>query len=266
METKFSKNTLNRKRADVILAVMTTCTNQIEDYEKRNFGECMTCTGFFTATFAAIGAVLLIGTSATGKSVNYLSNIFLAAACMLMLIPAVVTIFLYNFSMNCRRSAILRGYMQFLEERLNEIICETSMLYHGVLFFDEIDLFPVNRCGPIALGFALVALFIACCVWSWSLFSYAKPTLYEFGYYVFFGAVLTICVPCSIFYVIALTRNRNAVDRAKDTCDKLYADYQLSSAKLPTLAELKKNVKEYNEEKLKNIQWLSFVKYMLSKL
>ena len=59
-----------------------------EDYEKRNFGECMTCAGFFTATLAAIGAVLLIG--ATAKE-DYMSNIFLATACMIMLIPAAVT-------------------------------------------------------------------------------------------------------------------------------------------------------------------------------
>lgn len=266
METQFIENTLYNKRADAIIAVMTTCTNQIEDYEKRNFGECMTCAGFFTATFAAIGAVLLIGPTAAEATEEYMSNIFLATACMLMLIPAVVTIFLYDFAMNCRRSAILRGYMQFLEERLNGILCETSMLYHGALFSDEIDLFPVNRYGPVALGFALIALFAACCVWSWSLFSYAKPTPYEFGYYFFFGAVLVICVPCSIFYSIALTRNGKAVDRAKDMCDKLYADYSINSDKLPTLAQLKQIAKEYNAEKLKKHQGLGTSKYIRSKL
>lgn len=268
MEDQINKEIIYGKRVDSIIAVMGTCTDQIEDYEKRNYGECMTCMGFCTAILTVIGALALIGptvaqaVAGAGSSnivdISYASNVYFAIACMLMLIPAAITILLYNFSMNCRRSAVLRGYMQFLEERLNEAFRETSMLYHGALFSDEIELFPVNYKGPKALGAALGALFFACCTISFAVFWNALPgllVLYIIFYIVYFAGVLIICLPCCVLYVRALSKNRDAVKRAKETCDQLYANCSMNDGKMPTLMELNQMARQYNQKKSEELAY-----------
>lgn len=211
------------KRAETFIALIMSYTDQIEDYEKRNYNECMTCLGFIAALLAAIGAILLVHPSleTVDKPI-----IYLAIAFILMLIPAVITIFVYNFSMNCRRSAILRGYLQFLEDRLNAILCEKSMLYHSILFTEEIVFFPVNRYGPLALVVALIGIFYTCARWSISIFRENLPALndYIITYGIYYGLVLIICIPCCILYGAGLSRNNAAIKRSREICKQLYDD------------------------------------------
>lgn len=108
------QNGINKKRVDELMAAITLYTTQLEDYDKSNFNTCMTCIGFVGGLIAVVGAILC---SSPGNS-NY---IYLneAVSVIILLIPAIVTLFLYNFSMSCRRSALFRGYVQFLEECVN---------------------------------------------------------------------------------------------------------------------------------------------------
>lgn len=218
MDEQLNKEAIYNRRAEVITAIITSYSNQIEDYEKRNYGECMMCVSFCAAILAAIGAFLM---AAPSNGINA-EEAKLVIAFVIMLIPVVITIFLYNFAMNCRRSAVLRGYMQFLEECLNKVLYETSMSYHGALFLDEIVPFPVNAFGPAALSVGLAALFLTCAIWSHNL--YKQSQLTEAGYVVFFWFALIICSGCSFLFAVALMRNNQAVKRSKETCRRRYRD------------------------------------------
>lgn len=254
-------STVYNKRAESFVTLIVSYTDQIEDYEKRNYNECMTCLGFIAALLAAIGTILVVLPSL--KNVDE-PIVYLAVAFIFMLIPAVITIFMYNFSMNCRRSAILRGYMQFLEEQLNESLCETSMLYHSVLFSDEIVFFPVNRYGPIALAIALLCLFVTCTGWSVGIFLKISPTdslrEYLFGYKVYLVVVLLLCTVCCVLYGIALTRNNDAVKRTRDLCYQLYVDGLKECKEVQILGGLRAQVETRTPKK-----WTKKIKKSFSK-
>ncbi len=244
MEEQIDKAAVYNSRAEVITEIMTSYSDQIEDYEKRNYSECMMCISFCAAILAAIGAFLM---AAPSNNIS-VEETKLVIAFVIMLIPVAITIFLFNFAMNCRRSAVLRGYTQFLEQCLNKVLHETSMSYHGALFSNEIVSFPVNVFGPVAMGAALVGFFATCAVWSHKL--YTQSQLIEIGFYFFYWAVLVICSICCTIFAVALMRNNQAVERSREACEMLYKDYLAQSSEADEYGLHKENMLQKGVRKI----------------
>lgn len=213
--------TILNKRIDVYIALLTSFTNQIEDYEKRNYDECMKCIAFIGVLLTIVCAFFSIeGMELETKnmSIRYISSF----------VPIIITIFIYNFAMNCRRSAVLRGYTQFLEERINVITNENAMMYNGPVFSEEIANFPVNKYGPCALGPALIALYgisLGCLIavfetgfWEVGWTGLIKSIVYHIIPWILSAISLVVC----FHFFIALTRNNEAVKRTKKLCDDVY--------------------------------------------
>lgn len=209
---------INDKRIDELISAITLYTTQLEDYDKSNFNSCMTCIGFVGGLIAVVGALLC-------SSMGNTNLIFLneAVSVIILLIPAIVTLFLYNFSMNCRRSALLRGYSQFLEEELNEMIEKKDMLYSSFLIPQYYSSFPVNKFGPIAMIFFLFILFGFGFLISY-IFAYRSAfdvfkTLYTIG----FKLLLISCTAFNILYIVTLMRNDIIIERVRKACKaKIY--------------------------------------------
>ena len=243
---------IDSKKIDLYTELMPSFSEQLEDYEKRNYGECMTCIAFIGALLTIVGACLTVATGSTAaESTTTLSTAASktdmlngAIAFILMLIPVVITIFLYNFAMNCRRSAILRGYLQFLESRINEIFKDASMLYHGPLYASEIVRFPVNKYGPFALALGLLAVYTVCCFFSCN-FSQCLAGLAADAYGIYFRAVLVICTLFSTLFVVALTRNDKAVQRSKFLCEEFYKNNCSGEDDKRAMEEFEHKLKEY---------------------
>lgn len=95
-----------------------------------------------------------------------------ALAGMFLMIPLLITLYLYTFSMNMRKVALYRGYLSFLERRWNASAGENILLFDNSLIhhFFSFNSFYVNGLGPavmavfillaLALGFGLALHFL----------------------------------------------------------------------------------------------------------
>lgn len=205
-------NGINEKRVDELMAAITLYTTQLEDYDKSNFNACMTCIGFVGGLIAAVGAILC---TSSNNSNSFLNE---AVSVIILLIPLIVTLFLYNFSMSCRRSALFRGYVQFLEECLNKEIGKNDMLYSKFLIPEYYAKFPVNKCGPIALIIFLLILYIFSFLIS-MIFAHRSIntnflTAYKWGSIILF----VFCAFFDALYVISLMRNDIVIKTTKKAC------------------------------------------------
>lgn len=205
-------NTVNEKRVDELMTAITLYTTQLEEYDKSNFNACMTCIGFVGGLIAAIAAILC--TSANNNN-NLLNE---AVSVVVLLIPAIITLFLYNFSMSCRRSALFGGYVEFLEECVNKEFGKKDMLYSSFIIPEYYAKFSVNRYGPIAMIFFLVILYFFT-FWISSIFAHRSIninflTAYNWGRTILF----VFCTLFDIMYIISLMRNNKVIRSVKQAC------------------------------------------------
>ena len=208
-----SESEINEKRVDELMAAITLYTTQLEDYDKSNFNACMTCIGFVGGLIAVVGAILC-------TSLNNNNNSFLneAVSIILLLIPLIVTLFLYNFSMNCRRSALFRGYIQFLEECLNKELGKNDMLYSKFLIPEYYAKFPVNRFGPFAMILFLLMLYIFSFFISSTFACRSIYTEFVTAYKWGMRILLVFCTSFSVLYVVSLARNDIVIKNTKKAC------------------------------------------------
>ncbi len=209
---------INEKRVDQLMAAITLYTTQLEDYDKSNFNACMTCIGFVGGLIAVVGAIL------TNSSVENQKNIFLneTISILLLLIPAIITLFLYNFAMNCRRSALFRGYVQFLENQLNKIMKSDDMLFSNFLIPEYYASFAVNHFGPIAMSIFL--LFIFPISFGISIVFALKSSSDTFICWYRIGSILFIilCVILDGIYIYSLMGNNKVIEQTLYKCEQKY--------------------------------------------
>lgn len=207
-----NENGINEKRVDELMAAISLYTTQLEDYDKSNFSSCMTCIGFVGGLIAVVGAILC---TSSNNSNSFLNE---AVSVIILLIPLIVTLFLYNFSMNCRRSALFRGYVQFLEECLNQEIGKKDMLYSNFLIPEYYGKFKVNNRGPIPMIIFLIIL---------NFFSFlisvifAINSVHEFFLVAYIFGVVTLFVFCIVFdilYCVSLVQNGDVIKDIKNAC------------------------------------------------
>lgn len=202
---------------DVLFNSITFYTNQLEEYDRSNFTACMSCIGFVGGIISVIGAILCASSSVPANSV-LMSRVIPA---LLLLIPGIITLFLYNFAMNCRRSAILRGYVQFLEDQLNQMLGQKTMLYSSFVIPDKYAKFPVNKYGPIAMFVILTVIYVICLVCAPQFAFYEKTIRWyqQIDIFSVMGILFALgCIVLTICYVIALTKNDEAMAEIKFAC------------------------------------------------
>lgn len=216
MADSTEKKERDTNKINILMDAITFYTSQLEDYDKSNFTACMSCIGFVGAIVAVIGAIL---SSASSTSAGPISDLLInrVVPTLLLVVPAIITLFLYNFSMNCRRSAIFEGYVQFLEEQLNKEMGQEIMLYANFLVPKKYATYKVNKYGWIAMASTVGIIFALClgCAYYFMCYNSALPC----DLYVFACAVLAIaCVGWSICYIISLAHNNVAMMEVKTAC------------------------------------------------
>ena len=98
-----------------------------------------------------------------------LANINRGISLLFLIIPMIVMLYLYVFSMQCRKVAIYRGYLWYLEDELNKKI-ETKVLFDNGIVDKFIGGFPptalspeqflTNRLGPVVMGMFVLGIYI----------------------------------------------------------------------------------------------------------
>lgn len=210
------------KRIDVIMETIMLCTNQLEDYDKSNLDAGMSCIGFIGIIITAVGAIMAAITPQNRAFFNQ------AVSVILLFIPEMFVVFLYNFSMSCRRSAIYRGYLVFLEEILNEELGADYMLFNQQLIPKWLSNFSVNTNGPIVLAAFLIIIISLFFVVSYYFARQSKNFIFFCCYNAFFVFLCALCIICSCWYGAYLTTNGKVIDGTKAMCEKTLSEWNMS--------------------------------------
>lgn len=146
------------ERANGIIRMIDSYTVQVERYESLS-------TWFAAFSVICVMAVLLSAAALilrrnrddSGNRSSYhliLSGLFL-------LIPTIVTLYLYVFAMNMRKVAMFRGYLSFLEEQWNAMMGTEVMLFDGEIVKElfSFQSFLVNGLGPVVMSVFIVLAF-----------------------------------------------------------------------------------------------------------
>lgn len=149
-------------KANGLIRMIESYTNQIEQYESLS-------TWFAAFSLVCILSVmmfaaLLIVKREKEKDREYY-NIILSG--IFLIIPSIVTLYLYVFAMNMRKVALYRGYLCFLEEQWNSLAGSDIMMFDVEIMrhFFSFHSFWVNGIGPIIMavfvGFSLMGFWIS---------------------------------------------------------------------------------------------------------
>lgn len=207
----------NEKRADELMAAITLYTNQLEDYDKSNFNACMTCIGFIGGLIAAVGAILC--TSLDAVSSNLLNE---TISIIILLIPAIITLFLYQFAMSCRRSALFRGYVQFLEKQLNEMTGSYDMFFSSYLIPEYYAKFAVNHFGPAALIIFLILIFTVSFVISIIFALKSSIHVFVVAYRIVVLLFAIFSIGFDVMYIRSLVENKKVIEETMKKSEEKY--------------------------------------------
>lgn len=150
---------MQNKEYDIVQLIYSY-TDQIERYESMSTwfsAFCIVC--ILVVLLSA--AVLIIYQKKQDSGRKELCNMLLSG--IFLIIPSIVTLYLYTFAMNMRKVALYRGYLSFLESQYNELTQMNVMLFdNGIVDrFLSVRSFPVNGLGPaIMIVFIIAAFFI----------------------------------------------------------------------------------------------------------
>ena len=229
MKSILSKDDSSGLRVDILMQAIVLYTTQLEDYDKDNITAGMSCIGFIGLIITAVGAVLASSKEENSSFSNQ------AIAIVLLFVPEMFILFLYNFAMANRRSAIFRGYLMFLEEVLNKELGADYMLFNQQLIPKQLSSFSVNTNGPIVLAVFIVVFMILffglSCYFAWR----SESGTFFWTYYVFFIIFAISCIICSCWYGAYLRTNGAVIDNAKATCEQYLNNMTLGGASDETI-------------------------------
>jgi len=211
-----SRKKINEKRIDELMEAITLYTTQREEYDRSNFNACTTCIGFVGGLIAAVGAILC--TSSNYNNTNLLNE---AVSIIILLIPAIITLFLYNFSMNCRRSATFNGYVQFLEECLNKELGKDYMMYSNIVIPRHYATFSVNSYGPVAMISFLIIIYLCSFVLSFIFAHRSTNCIFYRSYLIIDIIFILLSLFFNGLYIKGLLENDKAIKNVKETCTKM---------------------------------------------
>ena len=203
---------------DALISMITLYTNQLEDYDKAQFTACTSCIGFIGAIIAAIGAILCAQASEVPNSI--LSSKILPA--LFLIIPGVITLFLYNFAMCCRRVSLMRGYLQFLEDQANRMLNQNIMQYNTYLMGDVYSEYSVNKYGPIMMALVLAIIFVTS-IGSAYYFAFRSGNDWDIILVIYAGFAI-LCVFMSMLFVRELKKNNDQMEKARKECKQKLSD------------------------------------------
>lgn len=192
-ETMNENKTENIESLTLLLVMYS---EQLEEYDRSNGVFVITCISF-------CGVVLGIAiTLVTGAKEIKRPNLALAA--VFALLPSIMTLCLYVFSMQCRRVAIFRGYLAYLEEKLSNLTGVPMIFNREVVpkFFGE---FLTNICGPVVMILFIILLFIVS-IWLCAYFAKSPKVISKAGcgvkagraiLWILFALCIVFCVICA---------------------------------------------------------------------
>ncbi|MCH5260784.1 MAG: hypothetical protein J1F18_13565 [Lachnospiraceae bacterium] len=159
MEVAISSSDGDTERIEALTSLISMYSEQLEEYDRSNGSFVVGCVGL-----AGVILGLVVNVFTTENKKNKLIRPNYGIATLFALIPGIMTLCLYVFSMQCRRVVFFRGYLTYLEEKLSELIGIPMVFNSNVVgkFFGE---FGTMNAGFWVMGIVVVLmLLVSCCL------------------------------------------------------------------------------------------------------
>lgn len=209
-------------RESIIVEQIREYTAQLELYERTSTYYSVAC---MIAVIMLIGIIVLLIMKTERDAIYDHNDKSVAVAykilpVLFLLIPSIAELYLYTFAMNMRKGAMYRGYLSFLENKLNERTGSVQALFDSELVdrFLSTEHFPVNGIGPAAMG-----IFLLVAILSSFLFAIYYTRLINDGIY---KKIMKLVIVCAILmsvifdsiYVYSLSINGDIVREVEQYC------------------------------------------------
>lgn len=198
-----------------IISLINQYTSELESLDQLNITYIMTCIGAIGVIFSMIATILSLNAN-VWKTPPYrlVAPLFLS-------IPVIVCIFLCVVTLNCRKVAMYRSYLVYLENSYNQIEGVIPQYYNSKIqqflskwWITNPNGSLMNRIVDITVIAIIVLLLVVCFVLAHRTFKktmavkgYEKDWTKKFFYIAYFlliGICILVCVAC--FYDLILNR------------------------------------------------------------
>lgn len=147
----------NNLDKEVLIELYKLHSEQAYNYDKSNIS-------LSISTFTILGTVSVIFNNYLlnySESDNAIENIKTDILLLLLIcvILGIIAFFLYSFSMNCRKVALTRSYLKFIEEKIDKNYSQKCTLYNRVIDGIYLDKFVINKFSPILLSIIFIIFY-----------------------------------------------------------------------------------------------------------
>lgn len=99
-----------------IISLINQYTSELEELDQLSITYIMTCIGVIGVILGIIATIYI-----NNKKNNWQSTSYRIVAPLFLTIPVIISIFLGAVTLNCRKVAIYRGYLVYLEQSYNKL-------------------------------------------------------------------------------------------------------------------------------------------------
>lgn len=146
-------------KTNELIQIVEVYTTQIEKYETLSTWYSAFC---IACVLMIIFMIILLILRPIKEDAKKGDNYNIALSVLFLLIPTVMTLYLYTFAMNMRKVALYRGYLNFLEKQWNMLTQSEMMIFDFRIIRDfySPQSFWVNGLGPVVMAFFVVLFFL----------------------------------------------------------------------------------------------------------
>lgn len=186
------------ERIEALISLIAMYSEQLEEYDRSGGSFVVGCMGI-----AGVILGLVVAFFSTENEKHKLVRPNYGVAFLFSLIPGIMTLCLYVFSMQCRRVEFFRGYLTYLEEKLSKLI-EIPMVFNSKVvstFFGE---FMTMRMGFVVMAVVVVFVFLVPaerCLHTATAEGCSKCIFTKSGFvfWLFFAVLSVYGIACLIF-------------------------------------------------------------------
>lgn len=119
---------------NLLTTMLSTYTNLVNQqyHETSKYG-----VSIISLVYVLVAAVATVFGVVEKKDTESVRNIYIGLSILLLMVPALITLFLNVFAYNMKKEAILRGYCKRIERQISELT--TEKFYYTELAVDEFN-------------------------------------------------------------------------------------------------------------------------------
>ena len=193
-------------KVEALVQMVALYTEQIAHYEDFSYNYVMTCFGFVGVI---IGVVIGLMSIEKNSRIKALANELISV--ITLLIPIVLIMSLYSFSVSLRKVYMFRGYLSSLEDTLNEMTESNYFLFDNVFIDSYMDhnFLTTSPILTLSIGIFYTSIIVVCFFVSFYFAKKAKIQSFFNWYQPLFMLIVALCVMSGVMILMDLLNNPN---------------------------------------------------------